>query len=69
MLDQLLHIAWIERVQYVPEVGVIRQSTLGQLRGKEPHEALVGIHHWPECLDRKLIVEWYADSVDLTQLE
>lgn len=64
VLDQGLGVLGHKSVHYVPKVLAVRAATLGEFRGKVPHEVPVVLHLWPEVEHRQLVEEGHVDSLD-----
>ena len=69
VLDELLHVFLPQRVEHVPEVLALWDSSVGRRIRHILHEDRVLMHERPELLHRELIVLWHIDMLDRAELE
>ena len=63
VLDELLHVLVLQRVEHVPEVLALRQPAVDLRVRQVQHEGRVLLHERPELLHRELVVPWHLDGV------
>ena len=69
VLDDLLAVLGLKRVQDIEEVLPGGQAALGVLVGEVEHEPFVLLHHRPEVGDAELIVQGGGDTSDVPLLQ
>ena len=60
VLDDLLHVLWLERVHDVEEVRAIGKSLIGGGVRQIPHDLFIAFEHGEELSDRELVVEGHV---------
>ena len=69
MFDEQVHVLRLLRVEYVPEVDAVGNSSLGELVWKETPDVLVALHHFPDRADGQLVVEWDVHAHHFVETE
>lgn len=69
ILDNLLQIIPLNRVQNIEKVLAVRHSSLGHLRREEVHEFLVSLHHWPELHHSQFVIKRNVNPLNFVKFQ
>ena len=69
MLDKLVDIGFIQRVENIPKVVSVRQSALWKFVREVKHEVRLFFGKRENLFDSKFIIDRYIDELDQLELE
>ena len=69
MLDKLVDIGFIQRVENIPKIVSVRQPALRKFVGEVKHEVRLFFGKRENLFDSKFIIDRYIDELDQLELE
>ncbi len=69
MVNQIPHVFGFQRIKYVEEVSAIGQTAISARIRQISHQLLVILMYGIEFSHRDLIIQWYINILDFTELE
>jgi len=69
MRNELGNVVLVQRIENIPEVVSVGKATFRQFIRKVLHEVRVGLHHGPELLYRKLVVNRHVYELNVLEFE